>query len=407
MRLPVVVCDQLPEDAVEKWKRQFVALGRRRHEGIWRRTQQEQTKRQSGYVDEKDARWKIVHFIDSYNIQNHDNSLRLVIEKPYLWLNTALPADEMDKYYQSIVEALNIGRWAITVTADGLCAERGDINAKLRYVENKEIMEKWGREVPPGYIVLDVEICHSIDDVSKEERDRPWNIVKNGIRKPLQPGRPTVVGDGDKFNLSDYAPFHLELGCGPSIEAGVPPLSFLHKTYAISNPKTHMFKFGADDDLLKRYFANPEEFYKQASLIYSSSLVARPTTSFYKNIKKAYNAGIIKGSIFTNNYDGLVADLGLPEKYMRRFEEGHQYPDVSFDESAKALVVVGSHADRRKLQERARNSGLKVIYVDPQQYIDIENGDTCRYGVESLQDEDILFDMTAEVFAEKYLAELL
>jgi hypothetical protein len=106
--------------------------------------------------------------------------------------------------------------------------------------------------------------------------------------------------------------------------------------------------------------------------------------------------------VITNNFDCLCADVGLEEISLRRYDtepyfpmvHGGEYPSVSFDPRAKALLVVGVHADRRLAQLRARERGLKIIYIDPERYI-APDGKPIPYPVESPQDQDGLVRMTA------------
>lgn len=55
----------------------------------------------------------------------------------------------------------------------------------------------------------------------------------------------------------------------------------------------------------------------------------------------------------------------------------------------KSLIVVGSHADRRRIQAAARQKGLQVIYIDPEGYFEKDN--FIEYKLESPQDEDIIY----------------
>jgi hypothetical protein len=404
MMLPTTITSDLPDSVQQKWQRQFVDTGRKRHEGIWRRTQEPDTKKYSGYTSKKDARWKLVHFYDEYDLGKTKAGYELVLQKPYLWLNTSLPQLEMQEYYQKVVDALHQGGWSITEDQQGLTARLHNLCAVLKFVDNAEASKLADRPVLDDYRVIDVEIYGPDQHLTDEERERPWHILHGGIRKALKAGNPKIInGNPEDFDLAQYRPFHLELGCGPSIEAGVPPLSYLHKIYAISNPKTHEFLIGSSDDLLVRLFSDPSRFYMDASLIYATALKAKPNTTFYQSIKRLYEKEQILGPIFTNNYDGLTADLGLPERYLRKFDDSHVFPDVEFQKNAKALVVVGSHADRRKLQEKARDRGLQVIYVDPQHYDDSVTGKAYRYAIEAPQDSDIILNMTAQEFASRYM----
>lgn len=407
MNLSFPIIRNLPETAKSKWQRQFVETGRKRHEGVWRRTQEPATRLHSGYRSNGDARWKLVHFFDEYDLVPDNGGYCLVLQKPYIWVNTALPEEELQSYYEKVRLSLKEGGWDIIENNGDLSAQKGALHTRIKFVSKKEAETTAGRLLPNGYRALDVEFFGPEQHLTQEERTRPWKILQGGIRKSLQRGSPRVVSVEDDFNLSPYIPFHLELGCGPSVEAGVPPLSHLHKTYAISNPKTHDFIIGKDDDLLVRLFRDPEAFYLDASLLYASAMKATPTTDFYQLVKRLYDGGVVLPPIFTNNYDGLIADLKMDEMYLRKFDDSHLFPEVTFDKRAKALVVVGSHADRRKLQEKARVQGLQVIYVDPQRYKDDTSGDAYSYGLEAPQDSDILLNMTAQNFADKFGDQLL
>lgn len=404
MKLPLTILSGLPTNSDTKWQHQFVQNGRKKHEGIWRRTQEPATSKYSQYQTDADGRWKLVHFFDEYDLVKNGDSFDLVLQKPYLWWNTALPKQELQQYFEKTLAAMSRGGWVVTQTESGVSAMLGELNATVQFLTKEDGETLADRKLPDGYEVLDIEVFGPNMHLTDDERHRPWVILSTGIRKPLERGAPTLVTES--FDLNQFVPFHLELGCGPSIEAGVPPLAHLHKTYAISNPKTHGYLFSADDDLPTRFFGDTARFYMDASLIYATSMKARPDTLFYQSIKRLFEDGKIIDPVFTNNYDGLVSDIGMTEFYMRKFEDAHIFPDVDFDERAKALLVVGSHADRRKLQEKARAAGLKVIYVDPESYLDETTGLYYEYLIESPQDQDTLIRMSAEDFAKKILSKV-
>ena len=72
-------------------------------------------------------------------------------------------------------------------------------------------------------------------------------------------------------------------------------------------------------------------------------------------------------------------------------------PELQFDPKAKSLMVIGCHADRRGIERRARERGLKIIYVDPEGWW--VDGKFFNYPLESPQSTDIVFKKTAhEVF---------
>lgn len=405
MHLPYIIFDIDSPNPLEKWNTQFVANGRKRHEGIWRRTQEPATAKNSGYSSAQDARWKLVHFYDEYDIVDHNGKKAIAISKPYLWWNTALPRDELRAFRDKTIDAMRRGGWVVEEGSGGsIHAIRGNLNADMRYMPRDEAELLSKRSVPDNYEVLDCELYGPTMQLTEEERVRPWHIFEGGIRKPLVRGNPTFTESVD--DLKRFIPFQLELGCGPSIEAGIPPLAHLHKTYAISNPKTHHFLIGEEDDMPVRLFGDTENFYRDASLLYATAMQSEPNTLFYQSIKRLSKQGKILNPVFTNNYDGLISDIGMTEYYMRRFEDAHVFPDVTFNPNAKALVVVGSHADRRKLQEQARASGLQVIYVDPESYLDEETGTYYPYPIEAPQDADMIYKMSAERFAQEILHNL-
>ena len=83
---------------------------------------------------------------------------------------------------------------------------------------------------------------------------------------------------------------------------------------------------------------------------------------------------------------------------MRQYSEESVHPDISFDKDCKSLLVIGSHADRRGIQKKAREAGLKVFYVDPEGFIE-EDGSFIHYPLESPQSRDVLWRGTADQFS--------
>jgi hypothetical protein len=197
----------------------------------------------------------------------------------------------------------------------------------------------------------------------------------------------------DPEAIAEHLPAQLELGCGPSIEAGIPHLSSLHRIYGVSHPDYRFVFRAAHDDLLS-LFARPEEKYREMSDIYRACLVAG-ATDFYRGALDLWRRGFLVGPVITNNFDCQCADLGLPERSLRRYDWEPYYPTIDHDPRARSLLVVGVHADRRLVQMRARARGLKVIFIDPEQYV-APDGKRIPYPVEAPQDEDLFVRSTAE-----------
>jgi len=128
--------------------------------------------------------------------------------------------------------------------------------------------------------------------------------------------------------------------------------------------------------------------------IYRACAVAE-STPFYEVIDDLVKRDLIVGPVITNNFDCLCADRGLQEVSLRRYDWGPYYPQIEYDPRARSLLVVGVHADRRLVQMRARDRGLKVVFVDPERYVG-PDGRIIEYPVEAPQNQDFFVRATAE-----------
>jgi hypothetical protein len=213
----------------------------------------------------------------------------------------------------------------------------------------------------------------------------------------LQPGRPTYI---DPEEIKAHLPAQVELGCGPSMEAGVPALSNLHQIYGVSRPD-FSFVFRAADDSVLDMLADPESGYERMTSIHRACMLAEPTP-FYRCLHDLWQSGHFVGPVISNNFDCLCVDMGLPEVSLRRYDTEAYFPlyldatdrDALIDPRAQSLLVIGVHADRRMVQRRARELNLKIIYIDPERYV-APGGGAITYPVESPQDGDLFVQMTA------------
>lgn len=155
------------------------------------------------------------------------------------------------------------------------------------------------------------------------------------------------------------------------------------------------FIFRAGQDSLLQVLRSPEEKYAEMTGIYRACAVAEGA-AFYEAIDDLAKRGYIVGPVITNNFDCLCADRGLAEISLRRYDWGPYYPHINYDPRARSLLVVGVHADRRLVQMRARERGLKVVFVDPERYV-APDGRVIDYPVEAPQNEDYFVRATAEV----------
>lgn len=391
--MEIKILDNLDLRYKEKWNKQFVAPNRTCAEGLWRRTQDEATKEKSGWQSPLDCRRRMIHFLDQYDVVVENNNASLVIKDIYLWLCTTLPDYEMDEYILRIKNAAEKNAWESVhgiLTKDGI-----SITLTLCDTHPEDIKE--GRVFPANYKTLEIVVSSRAG--FKPNAYSPWGVLKSGIRKKgTRTNTPHIITDINE--LKEFMPFQVELGGGPSIELGIPPLNHLHNIYQVTTAQTMKFAFGENDHLIVDILEDYISFYKNnASLAYKNSLLAEPN-EFYTVLAELYKNTTAVGDVITNNFDGMVSLVGLSERYVRKYEDSDIVPQVEFDNAAKSLLVVGSHADRRLVQEAARRKGLKIIYVDPEHYTDT-NGNELDYPLETLKNEDILLQMKASEFAEK------
>jgi hypothetical protein len=255
-----------------------------------------------------------------------------------------------------------------------------------------------GAEYIPGYEHLEFQLCTDGFEYPEGLPSRPWRwFYEVGMRSSLPPGIPTYAGPE---KILEHLPAQVELGCGPSTEAGVPHLSNLHRIYSVSKPD-FSFVFRAGDDHVLGVLAHPEESYRRMTEIYRACIVAEPT-AFYHALRELWDRGSFVGPVITNNFDCLCADMGLPEMSLRRYDTEAYFPlyrdqqqqEIEFDPSARSLLVIGVHADRRLAQLRARQRGLKIIFIDPERYL-APDGSAISYPVEAPQNDDLFIRMTA------------
>ena len=393
-KMEIIILDNLDKRYKEKWYKQFVLPQRKNAEGLWRRTQEEEIKVQSGWISKNDQRRRMIHFLDEYDVLEKNGKCQLVIKNVYLWLCTSLPKTEINEYLDRIYYIAQLHNWS---KSENLLI-KDDLKISISLNDQHPEDKKEGRQFPNNYQTL--ELVVSNDPFFGPNKNSPWDVLKSGIRKKgTRTKTPNIIENLEELNK--FAPFQFELGGGASIELGIPPLNHLHDIYYVNNLHTNQFIFGKDDNLIPDILEDYEKFYRErASIAYKKSLLAEPN-EFYLLLMDLYSKGIAVGDIITNNFDGLASLVNIKERYVRKYEDTDIVPNIKFHKDAKSLIVVGSHADRRLIQEAGRKNGLKIIYVDPEKYMDYK-GNSIDYPLETLKDEDLLVQMTAVEFAKKY-----
>ncbi len=354
-------------------------------EGCWLRNQRPENAKKSGYVDETTQRRRYVHFYDSYVCEEKDNKYYLALSKYYLYVTNTLPVEEINAYYKKIEEALEIGKFK-QVESNIFEAQNGTQVQIFRYKNHPRNTEAF----PENYESLDIVVCSKGYDYSAIQ-DRMWALSKKMYRMPDKRGNPTYT-----TNVADivkYLPAQVEMGCGPSINANIPPLHEMHETYKVQNHISGRFYFADQDDLLYNLISNEQEMRKKFAKV-PLACISAELTDGYKKFGELYKKGYFRGTVFNNNFDRLVKRMDIPEKILRIYDINDYIADCDFDAGVKSLVCMGCHADRRQVQRQARKNGLKIIFIDPEGFYTKDGFEP--YPIEGPQDDDIILKMTFE-----------
>jgi hypothetical protein len=361
MRIPYPVL-ALDDAGQRQWARYFAAgtSGRNRdvEESIWRRSQHPLNAAQSGW-DGTGGRRRIVHYRNRYAVAGS----HLVLAEWYLYYCLTCPSAEARSYAAQIADWAAAGGWA---RDGGQSWRRGDVRASLaRYAVHPEDVAA-DRDTPAGF--ESVEMTFSSDGLRLPPGTArlPWEVLASGLRVPARRGDPVITPTLGP--LADYLPFQAELGCGPSTEAGIPPLHRLHEIYSVrpgGKPGSgeRFVLSPADDALVREVLAGTERKFAEFTEMYRACFTASPTPAL-RALRQLADAGYLVGPVITNNFDVLAARAGLTEHCVRRYDE--IIPDVPLLPEARSLLVIGSHADRRAVQARARDAGKRVFYLDPE-----------------------------------------
>jgi len=391
MKFPFTVASGLTEHQIDRYRRHIDsdASGwhRRFTESIWRRHQHPSNARLSGWRGPEDQKKRLIHFYDEYGLEGGN----FVLRHAYLHLILGLPGEHIDEYRAAMAGGLRDGQWRCERDdADGAVWRRGDLTATIRHRRVHPEDAARGKAPPAHYASLDVVLRTDGYSLPATWESRPWEVFyRVGLREKLTREEPQLV---DASALAAHLPAQLELGCGPSIEAGIPHLSTLHRIYGVSRAD-YGFIFRAEYDALLELFREPERKYAEMTAIYRACLLAEPTP-FYLRMRDLWQRGYLVGPIITNNFDCQCADLGLPEISLRRYDWGPYYPEIEHDPRARSLLVIGVHADRRLVQMRARKRGLRVLYIDPEAYV-APDGGAIPYPVEAPQRDDLFVRASA------------
>lgn len=357
-------------------------------EGMWFRNQRKENASQSNYIDETTKRRRYLHFYNSYI---NDNGF-FALKNAYIYVSSTLPKEENKAYLKRIMDSLRNNFKEVkhnVFELDDLCVF---VNEYENHPKNKLSNEVF----PSNFNSVDVVVVtkgYNYEPVY----NRMWEHSTKMFRVPGKRQNPTYIKSLKE--IKDFLPAQIEMGCGPSIAAGIDPLYVMHETYKVQNHHTKKFYFGDQDTFLEDFFKDP-----QKSLIYFSQtplkcLNANPTEG-YKAFKDLYKKGLFVGTVLNNNFDRLISRLDIPEIILRTYQKDLYIQDIKFDPRAKSLITIGCHADRRQVEKQAREHGLKVIFIDPESFV--KNGVVEPYLVEAPQNGDFVYNKTFEEVMEEF-----
>ena len=375
---------ELSDTQAEVFNKYFIEYGKFCFEGCWLRNQRPENASKSGYIDETTQRRRYVHFYDTYIDDFKDGVHNLALADYYLYVTNTLPTNEIEEYLNNIYSALKIGQFKKK-------------NEELYAHDFTEVIIKRYKNHPKNTIVFPSNY-ESLDIVVRSEgfdyntiQERMWKLSTKMYRMPEKRGNPKYTKDVSE--ILKYLPAQVEMGCGPSIDAKIPPLHNMHEMYKVQNHETGKFYFASQDDLLYNVISNESKMRK----IFASvpiACISAPITDGYKAFGDIYKKGYFKGIVYNNNFDRIVKRLSIPEKILRIYDLNDYIAKVSFEPDVKSLICMGCHADRRQVERQARNKGLKIIFIDPEGY-ETKDGFE-QYLIEGPKDDDIILNITFE-----------
>lgn len=387
MQLPLIIDKKLTDEQLDVWHKVFGPSKNKNNdktieESLWRRTQSEKNKHQSGWENDNNKNRKIVYYRHEYDLINN----RLALIDSYVYFCITMEESRYQNYLKMISDNLNKNWQKINKNQYKL----NDLTAEFNIYKDPSERPHEIAEFPNNYSTLELKIFTTQKD-DTEMQAKIWNISKAGMRKALSREDPTYIKDIGE--ISEFFPAQIELGCGPASEAGVLPLHTMHEIYSINEPYSKKFIMEAENDnFIDTLTANPLSAFLSTTDYYSRIITAK-NTEFYSILKEFYDRELFVGPIITNNFDGIHLRHDIPEIFVRTYDEVVVMPELQFHPKAKSLFVIGCHADRRSIERRARERGLKIVYIDPEGWW--VDGEFKSYPLESPQKCDYILKMPA------------
>src|SRR5215469_11848107 len=127
MKFPFVVIPTLEPWQKERYVRHMNSdesgWHRKWTESIWRRHQHPSNQRLSGWSGEHDARRRLIHFYDEYDVVGDS----FVLRNAYLCINLTLPSSDIDEYIDVLEQNVQRGGWTARKSGGHHDWQRGDL----------------------------------------------------------------------------------------------------------------------------------------------------------------------------------------------------------------------------------------------------------------------------------------
>lgn len=359
-------------------------------EGVWFRDQRKENAAKSGYVDQTTRRRRFMHFYNTYISEHENDKNYMSLKNYYVYVSNTLPKPEIDAYLDKIYKILQKNGYKTTKNIENkqIVYQKEEMEVVINlYKDHPQNTSNF----PSDYISCDI-VVHNISYEYEHLYNRMWGLSRKMYRMPDKRENPTYITDAKQ--ILDYLPAQVEMGCGPSIAAGIPPLYEMHETYRVQNHETGKFYFSDQDTLISDILENPDKMFEKFSQTPLKCICAEHTQG-YEIFNKLYKQGYFKGTVYNNNFDRLVKRFDIPEKILRIYDFGTYLPKVDFDPDVKSLICMGCHADRRQIEKQAREKGLKIIFIDPEGFYAPDGGFE-EYAIEGPKTGDMIYKTTFE-----------
>lgn len=228
-----------------------------------------------------------------------------------------------------------------------------------------------------------------------------WPLIKRLLNRRPRRSIPTGAfppPTATSLNLRNIGPIAAYVGSGLSYESGIPTLAAVHETFGVDRIDDDSFTFGTKDPIPRQLAESVTDTFSRFTQFHLLSAVANPSWS-HRQLAALYGRGLVT-RILTDNVDNLLAKLDVPFTRTRGIGIFNDKFPVQFDRNEKTLLVIGVAADRRLIIRQARQQGLKIVVVNPEEPVSPRS-----QSLSYLQRRDRWYRNTAHEFFQHYAEE--